>query len=321
MLTKTIRLYEEREDVTLTTYILQDSRELLAGKSRPAVLICPGGAYISCSDREAEPIALKFASMGYHAFVLRYSVYDEGNAAAFPDMNQPLAVKEQCVHPMPMREIGQAFLMIREHAREWLVDCDRIAVCGFSAGAHNAAMYAANWHTDLISEYFGEEKERFRPAAAILGYTLSDYLFMKENAAKTSPLDAAFFAMSNTAFLGTPEPSDELLDAVSPARHVTDQMPPTYLWATSQDTLVPVQHTLRMAHALADQGIPFEVHIFEEGPHGLGLATQATAAAKSQLYPDAAKWAELAGFWLEKRFALELPEKTEFEEMHEAGMI
>lgn len=79
MKTEVIRLYEDRNDVTLTTYVLMDSPELLAGKRRLAVLICPGGGYFNCSDREAEPVVMKFASMGYHAFVLRYSTYCEGN--------------------------------------------------------------------------------------------------------------------------------------------------------------------------------------------------------------------------------------------------
>ena len=320
MKTEVIRLYENREDVTLTTYVLQDSPEMLAGKPRPAILICPGGAYLSCSDREGEPIALKFASMGYHAFVLRYSTYMGGGAGEFPDIFKPLPPKEECQYPMPMREIGHAMLIIREHAQEWKVDTDRIAVCGFSAGAHNAAMYATNWHTDTISEYFHEDKEKFRPAAAILGYTLSDYIFMRDNTA-SNPMDVQFFKASNTAFLGTSEPSEELLDTVSPARHVTENTPPTYLWATSEDAMVPVQHSLRMAHALADHHIPFELHVFEEGPHGLGLADQASAAAKTQVYPDAAKWADLAGCWLEKRFSFDLPEMTPFEEMQEKGMM
>lgn len=314
MKTEVIRLYENREDVTLTTYIVEDSPELLDGKKRPAVLVCPGGAYLNCSDREGEPVALKFVSMGYHAFVLRYSTYLEGKPG-FPDLSEPAPAKEFCQHPTPVREIGQAMLIIREHGEEWLVDTEKIAVCGFSAGGHNAAMYAAYWHTDLISGYFHEDREKFRPAAAILGYPLTDYVFMKENTGKSSPADAAFFAFSNNAFLGSPVPSDEVLDEVSPARHVTKYMPPVFLWATAADTLVPVQHTLRMAHALADQGIPFEVHIFEEGPHGLSLSDQSTAQARSQIYPDAAKWADLAEAWLEKRFALPLPEISSFEEL------
>lgn len=316
MKTNVIKLYENRDDVTLTTYILEDSPELLRGKTRPAILICPGGGYFSCSDREAEPIALKFASMGYHAFVLRYSVYGED---AFPHLMEGIPVKEKSQYPNAMREIGKSMLIIREHAKEWLVDTDRIAVCGFSAGAHNTAMYATGWQEDVISEYFHEEKEKFRPAAAILGYTLSDYLFMKESVKGCNPMDRAFFAGSNTAYMGKPDPDDEMLEKVSPARHVTEYMPPAFLWATSQDTLVPVQHSIIMARALADHKIPFEMHIFEEGPHGLALATQASAEAKSQIYPDAAKWADLAGCWLEKRFALPLPEKSSFEEMLEKG--
>lgn len=70
------------------------------------------------------------------------------------------------------------------------------------------------------------------------------------------------------------------MDEVSPARHVTENTPPMYLWATASDELVPVQHSLRMAHALAEHKIPFELHVFEEGPHGLGLSTQATGSGK-----------------------------------------
>lgn len=312
MISEVIKLYEGRNDATLTTYILQDSPQLLAGGRRPAVLICPGGAYLDCSDREAEPVAMKFASMGYHTFVLRYSRYgtepDGSKTDLFAQTSEPLP-KEHCLYPTHMREIGKAMLIIHEHAAEWLVDTDKIAVCGFSAGAHNTAMYATYWHEEIIWGFFGEEKEKFRPAAAILGYTLSDYLLMKEAVLASSPQDAAFFALSNTAFLGEPMPSEERLLEVSPARHVTENTPPTFLWATAADTMVPVQQSLRMAAALADGKIPFEMHIFEEGPHGLSLATQASAGTKSQVDADAAKWADLAGCWLEKRFALPVPEK------------
>ncbi|MGF0033864.1 alpha/beta hydrolase [Bariatricus sp. SGI.154] len=320
MKTEVIKLYENREDVTLTTYILQDSPELLAGKMRPAIIICPGGGYFNCSDREAEPVAIRFAAMGYHAFVLRYSTYCEGSGR-FPDIMKGIEENVNSQYPNAMREIGKPMLILREHAKEWMVDTKRIAVCGFSAGAHNASMYAVNWQEDVISEYFQEEKENFRPAAAILGYTLSDYVYMRDVMEEYTPMDKAFFAASVKAYLGEEVPGEEMLDKVSPARHVTEYMPPTFLWATSEDTLVPVQHSIRMSHALAEKKIPFELHIFEEGPHGLSLSTQASAEARSLIYPDAAKWSELAGCWLEKRFALPLPEKSSFEELLEQGQI
>lgn len=275
-------------------------------KKHPAMIIAPGGAYREVSPSEAHLPAMEFYGAGYNVFVLEYTI------------NQ---LDEAALKMQPLHDISRAIRMIRSRAEEFHIRPDRIAVCGFSAGAHNAAMYATNWYTDTISEYFQEDKEKFRPAAAILGYTLSDYIFMRDNTEKRSPMDVAFFKASNTAFLGTGEPSEELLDEVSPARHVTENTPPMYLWATASDELVPVQHSLRMANALAEHKIPFELHVFEEGPHGLGLATQATAAAKSQMYSDAAKWADLAGCWLEKRFAFDLPEKTAFEEMLEKGML
>ena len=309
-------LHEGRKDVTLTTYVLDDSPEMLNGAKRPAIVICPGGAYLSCSDREGEPVAMKFASMGYHAFVLRYSVYSEGSTEAFGGANifGDMPVKPHCVHPAPVQDIGLAMLKIRDHAEEWLVDMNKIAVCGFSAGSHNAAMYAARWQDDIVAGSLGVDKELLRPAAAILCYTLSDYVYMLENTTTAGPFETAFFGASNTAFLGTKTPTEELLDEVSPARHVTENMPPTFLWATAADAMVPVQHSIRMAHALADHKIPFELHIFEEGAHGLSLATKATAQSKEHIMPDAAKWADLADAWLDKRFAFDLPEKIEYPE-------
>ncbi len=254
MITHTIALYELRQDVTLTAYVLSDSLELLNGGRRPAVLICPGGAYLSCSDREAEPVALRFAAMGYHAVVLRYSTYSNESRGSLP-LGSPegggLEVNPLSVHPAPTRDIGAAFLAIRAHAEEWLVDMDKIALCGFSAGAHNCAMYSVYWR----------------------------------------------------------DPSKELLDAVSPALRVTASCPPTFLWATAADALVPAENSTIMATALAKAGVPFELHVFEAGPHGLSLADQAFAGSLFEIDDDAALWIGLAERWLMKHFALQLPEK------------
>jgi acetyl esterase/lipase len=312
MKSELIKFYDDREDVTLTTYVISDSPELLGGNKRPAIIICPGGAYLSCSDREGEAVALRFAAMGYHAFVLRYSTY-MGAEIGFPDFQKDLEVNEKSIHPAPMRDIGKAMLVLREHADEWLIDVDKIAICGFSAGAHNCAMYSVYWDKPIIHEYFNKKPEAFKPAATILGYTLSDYLLMRS--LPKSPIDQKLFESSNLAFTGNKNPNEEMLKEVSPALHVSESTPPMFLWATSEDTLVPVQHTLKMATALADNNIPFEVHVYEKGPHGLSLATQATAQANSQLYRDASRWIVEAEAWLEKRFALELPEVTPWELM------
>jgi acetyl esterase/lipase len=310
------QLYDDRPDVTLTTYILADSPEMLNGKKRPAVLICPGGAYLNCSDREAEPVALRFAAMGYHAFVLRYSTYFAGKPSPFP-LPRNLEVNPNSVHPGPMRDIGKAFLTIRAHANEWLVDTDKIAICGFSAGAHNCAMYSVYWNDQVITDFFGESKDVFKPAAAILGYGISDYNLMFGEI--KDPFAQQLSNAAGIAYLGITSPSKELLDVVSPALHVTKNTPPTFLWATAGDELVPVENTTRMANALAKAGVPFEVHIFEQGPHGLSLADQASSSSLFETNLDAQKWISLADAWLKKRLALPLPEKPTWIEFIEAN--
>ncbi len=302
-----IYLHPGRTDVTLTCYALDDSKEMLAGKKRPGILICPGGGYLNCSDREAEPVALRFAAMGYHAFVLRYATYS-GDENAFP-INKKLERRERSVFPASMQDIGRAFLTLHKRAKEWLLDTQRIAICGFSAGAHNCALYAACWDQAEILGHFGGSKETFRPAACILGYGLYDYhMIMRQKADMKDPFALKLRDAACMALLGTDDPSDELLDAVSPARRLSATTPPMFLWATTEDTLVPVSQTANICLALAENGIPFEAHIFESGPHGLSLADQATASSKFETNTDAAHWITLAQQWLSKRFALPMEE-------------
>ena len=308
MLCKKIMLWEGREDVTLTTYVLDDSREMLNGKKRPAVIVCPGGAYLNCSDREGEPIALRFAAMGYHAFVLRYSVYTENSADMDAWAVKSPVNKPHLNHPAPMRDIARAMLEIRKNADEWLVDMDKVAVCGFSAGAHNCAMYSVYWDKPIMAEPFGVDNALLKPAACILCYPLIDYTFMKDRFAAMEGPMKGLYEMCNLAFTGTTQPDDATFREISPNLHVGKNTPPMFIWATAGDNLVPVQNSTIMATALATAGVPFELHVFEEGDHGLALADQSTASTTGQIVTDAAKWMPLCGEWLGKRMALDITE-------------
>lgn len=299
-------LREDNPSVTLTTYLHEDGQAAVRGLMRPAVIVCPGGGYLNCSPREGEPVALRFAAMGYHAFVLRYSVLSD-DPEAFPG-DGDIVPDPARVYPAALRDLGRAFLTIRAHAEEWQVDADSIAILGFSAGAHNCAMYAVYWNAPVLTEYFGQPAERFRPAAVILGYGSSDY-FYRRSATWTDPFAERLHRASNTAFLGTPDPSDALVREVSPSLHVGAHTPPAFLWATGEDSLVPVENSTRMATALAQAGVPFELHVFERGMHGLSLADQSTADSRITVNADVAKWVPLCEAWLQKRFALSLPEK------------
>ena len=303
MKVETFRLYPDREDVRLTSYIIDNSPETLNGKKRPAVLICAGGAYLACGYREAEPVALKFASMGYHTFTLQYSTY-WGDAFTGFDFSEPFPVKEHCRYPNPMLEVGMAMIFIHNHAKEWFVDTDKIALCGFSAGAHNTAMYATQWNNPVVQDAFPNDGGKLKPAALIQGYTLSDYSVLEKQIADFGPFAADVFKHCNLAYLGSAVLPEGMEKQVSPAQNVSADTPPTFLWSTSEDSLVPVQQSLLFATALADAKIPFEMHIFEKGDHGMALATPASAENKYNIDPDAAIWSDLAGKWLSKRFPL-----------------
>lgn len=282
-------ILRNREDVTLTSYILDDSKEILKGKKRPGMIICPGGANLFCSDREAEAVALRYAGMGYHAFVLRYSVYQQGKF----DRNATFEVDPNSVFPNPMLDIAAAMLYIRDHNEKWLVDMDKVGICGFSAGGHNALMYSVYWDKDIITSYFNRPASDFKPAVAVVGYGYGDYVAMRKGGKLCTPNNPIDISLFGTSF-----PTLEQMESASPCRMVSENTPPMFLWCTSQDELVPSEQTLIMGLALARQGIDYEIHVFEKGKHGYSLADQSTASHAYQISESVAKWTDLVKPWL-----------------------
>lgn len=309
MKSEVIKLIPGRDDVTLTTYIWSDSPELLDGRKRPAVIVCPGGAYLNCSDREGEPVALAFARMGFHAFVLRYSVaMDAGENGWAMDLSER-EPKPERMHPQPMRDIALAFECLHNHSDEWLVDMSQVAICGFSAGAHNCAMYSTHWHLPVITEYVEAPKEALKPAACVLGYGITDYVYMREQL--EGDKDAfAFFNGSNRQFLGKDWDKPETLLDASPARLVTENTPPTFIWSTFKDGLVQVQQSSIYATALAEGNVPFEIHIFQDGGHGMSCCDPSSVLAKSQIDGNAAQWVKLCENWIRNYLVISLPDET-----------
>lgn len=233
------------EGVTLALYQLDSSREMPYADKRPGVLVCPGGGYRFCSDREAEPIAMCFLAMGYHAFVLRYSL------------------NENARFPQPLQDVDEAFAYLDAHAEELHLLTDKIAICGFSAGGHLAA----------ASSVMGGR----RPAAQILGYPC---------------INRACCEREVLVNHGACPPVDEAVDASTP---------PAFIFATSTDDCVPVKNALDYALALSAHGVDFELHVFEQGGHGLATGDAVTNGEHPN--PDFAQWVPLCKAWLNWRFS------------------
>ena len=146
MKTQTIQLDPQREAVTLSALLWEPSPALQdASRPRPGLLILPGGGYQSHAHREADPIAVRFAAMGYHTFVLRYSLRPADGS---------------CLYPQPLVDVAQAMLYIWAHAEEWCLDASRVGICGFSAGGHAALLYAASWQRTWLQERLDNQPDQ-----------------------------------------------------------------------------------------------------------------------------------------------------------------
>lgn len=252
-------------------YVIDNSDEIDPKRRRPAVLVIPGGGYVMTSDREAEPIALKFVGAGYNAFVLRYSC-------------------KPSVYPTALCEAAEAMRLIRAHADEWHTDPDRIAIIGFSAGGHLAANLATAVGDDDLAEH-GYDADAVRPNALMLGYPVIT----------SGPLA---HRGSFNALLGEDRKDDQTwLDKLSIEKHIDAKTPPVFVWHTVPDDCVPMENTMMLVSACKAAGVSAEAHLFPEGGHGLALGTEETAwGAEGNIFPCIQIWPELAIDWLGRLF-------------------
>ncbi len=224
-------------DATLTAYNLESEFEFCNARKRRAVLVLPGGGYSLTSPREAEPIALQFLAADISVFVLNYSCAPSR-------------------FPIALVQVAQSLKIMRENAEELNLLPDKLVVCGFSAGGHLASCIGTLWK-EFLPKY-GFTDETHKPNGIILSY----------------PVISGVHSSHVRSFMNllgdNPSPKD--LEFLSTENRVSKDTPPTFLWHTFEDKSVLVQNSLMFASALAKEGVPFELHVYPKGGHGLSLA-------------------------------------------------
>lgn len=254
---------------------------------RPAILICPGGGYSYVSPREAEPVAMHFYAQGWQVFVLTYSV---GNDSEYP---------------RPWVEASRSMRFIRAHAKEFGIDCEKVAIAGFSAGGHLAAWLSSSFDDPALLKYEREAVNESpfytgefdalsnvtnRPDACLLSYALTD--IKNEAVAETNNVNPEMIIEA----LGY-MPGKIILDQrpdCSPIDRVNASHPPAFLWTTAQDGIVPPDQTLRYAVELIRHGVTTEVHVFPEGEHGLSTADHVSCSDGRAVPKRTKEWMDLA---------------------------
>lgn len=257
-LTQNAKLYTYVSDIAMTP------------DPRDGLLVIPGGGYHFVSmDREGEPVALEFCGRGFHCFVLEYSV---GEKAKFPT---------------PLQEAALAMKYIKEHARQYHVNPERIFAMGFSAGGHLTASLGSFWNREEITSIPGMTAQLAKPRGTVLIYPVI-------NGTRYPHLG------SFNNLCGTEAPTREQLERVSLDMQVSADTVPAFLVHTATDQAVPVENTLLFAMALSAKKIPMEIHIFPRGHHGLALSNFITGRSANDMLPEFAQWPTLAYDWMKR---------------------
>lgn len=264
-------LGESEADPTLEIYLPYNMTEMnRQNQKRPCMVVCPGGGYGMCSQRESEPIGLHFLPEGFNVFVLTYSV-------------APYRF------PTQIREVAAVMELIYKNADNWNCDTEKIAIIGFSAGGHLAAHYSTMYDCKEVREVFPESKA---VNASVLSYPVI-----------TADPEVAHRGSFGNLLGYYPETKEEM-EYFSCDCQVDEDTPPAFLWHTAEDTCVPVQNSLRYATALAEHKVPVELHIYPFGWHGLSTCdAQTVNNPPEQVVYDSA-WLESVKKWLKLIFKI-----------------
>ena len=228
------------------------------------MVICPGGGYGHLAKHEGEGYALFLNEHGVAAFVLKYRLGTDGYR-----------------HPSMLQDVARAVRLVRSRAAEWKLDAKRVGIMGSSAGGHLASTLLT--HFDAGNPDASDPVDRLssRPDLGVLCYPVIT-------------MGSSSHAGSRKNLLGE-SPATELVELLSNETQVTADTPPCFLWHTVEDTTVPVENSMEFAGALRQAGVPFELHLYEKGRHGLGLGNR-DGGSMLPWADDCVRWLRLRDF-------------------------
>jgi len=244
---------------TLTVYLPTNATSSCAG-----MVICPGGGYGMLAGHEGEAYARWFNESGIAGFVLKYRLGSAGYR-----------------HPAMLQDAARALRTVRARAVEWGVDPHRIGIIGSSAGGHLASTLLTHFDAGDPNAKDVIERVSSRPDLGVLCYavvTMGEFTHQG----------------SRKNLLGT-NPPPELLKLLSNELQVTSNTPPCFVWSTEEDKAVPVENSMQFVAALRRNKVPFDFHVYQKGPHGIGLGTRGVKVENRH------PWTRDCEFWLKQQ--------------------
>jgi acetyl esterase/lipase len=231
-----------------------------------AIVICPGGGYGGLAPHEGADYARFLNEYGIAGFVLKYRLASGGYR-----------------HPVMLQDAARAVRLVRARAGEWKLDTHRIGIMGSSAGGHLASTLVTHFDAGKPDAADLVERQSSRPDLGILCYAVITMGQFTHQGSKQNLLGK--------------DPSPELVRELSNELKVTRDTPPCFVWHTYEDNAVPMENSLQFAEALRQAGVPFDLHIYQKGPHGLGLGTREWSPEKRHPWTrDCIYWLQTQGF-------------------------
>lgn len=229
---------DDKDKPTLTIYLPEASKA-----NGSAIVICPGGGYGGLANHEGEHYARFLNEQGIAGFVLKYRLGSSGYK-----------------HPIMLGDAARAVRIVRSRAAEWKIEPRRIGIMGSSAGGHLASTLLTHFDAGNPEATDPVERVSSRPDLGILCYPVVTMGEFTHKGSRHNLLGA--------------EPTEEAMKDVSNELQVTSKTPPCFIWHTYEDKGVPIENSMQFAAALRKANVPFDLHIYEKGPHGLGLGTR-----------------------------------------------
>ncbi len=249
----------EKDIPTLTVYLPETAKATGVG-----IVICPGGGYGGLAPHEGVGYARFLNEHGIAGMVLKYRLGSAGYR-----------------HPVMLQDAARAIRLTRSRASEWKIDPKRIGIMGSSAGGHLASTALTHFDAGKADAADAIERESSRPDFGVLCYAVITMGEFTHQGSKNNLLGK--------------DPLPELVRELSNELQVTRETPPCFLWHTAEDTAVPVENSLHFAEALRKAGVPFDLHVYEKGRHGIGLGSQPYGGGEHH------PWSADLLFWLKSR--------------------
>lgn len=299
------RKYEMSHGGILETYLQDSQITYKKYKKKPAMIICPGGAYLIHATKEGEPVAVEFMQAGFQCFVLCYSI---GTDREHPEKG----ISPEAKYPIQVLQLMEAMHLLHEHADEWKIDEEQIFVSGFSAGGHVAASLAVRWNDPKLLEQldFTPKGKELKPAGAVLGYPMlrlnQDFFMEKESVEQEMKENTK--KLYQTIF-HTDEPDEKQKESVNLLNYISENTAPAFLWNCIDDPVVNYTNAMDYVNKCVKNGVACEYHLFSQGGHGLSVNTELTVMDEREIDFSVTQWKLLAIEWSRKRIRNKMTEE------------